>query len=79
MVHFDSSKPLVHLCYCIGSVLAHIMEDGAENHIAYHSRSLSHAEKKLRTRRKEGCSADAVSTYAALGPKTGCTRIQDYP
>ena len=60
MTHFDSSKPLLLTCdaspYGIGSVLAHVMEDGAEKTIAYHSRSLSHAEKNYTQIDKEGLS-----------------------
>ena len=60
MTHFDSSKPLVLTCdaspYGIGSVLAHVMEYGAEKPISYHSRSLSHAEKNYAQIDKEGLS-----------------------
>lgn len=57
MTHFGSSKPLVLTSpYSTGSVLAHVMEDGAEKPIAYHSRSLSHAEKNYAQIDKEGLS-----------------------
>ena len=57
MTHFDSSKPLVLTSpYGTGSVLAHVMEDGAEKPIAYHSRSLSHDEKNYAHIDKEGMS-----------------------
>ena len=58
MTHFDSTKPLVLLCdaspYSVGSVLVNIMEDGEDNHISYHSRRLSPAEKNCAQIDKEG-------------------------
>ena len=119
MTHFDSTKPLVLTCdaspYGVVSVLAHIMEDGEEKPIAYHSRRLSPAEKKyaqidkedlavivglakfhkylwgrpfllgtdhrppaLLVWGEEGCSANAVSSHAALGFDFGSTRIPDH-
>ena len=58
MTHFDSTKPLVLTCdaspYGVGSVMAHITEDGEEKPIAYHSRRLSPAEKNYAQIDKEG-------------------------
>ena len=58
MTHFDSTKPLVLTGdaspYGVGSVLVHIMEDGEEKPIAYHSRRLSPAEKNYAQIDKEG-------------------------
>jgi len=58
VTHFDLPKALILTCdaslYGIVSVLAHIMENGTEKPIAYHSRSLSPAEKNYTQIDKEG-------------------------
>ncbi|KAI0235303.1 Xanthine dehydrogenase/oxidase [Lamellibrachia satsuma] len=60
MTRFDSSKPLVLTCdaspYGVGSVLAHVMEDGAAKPTACHSRIMLHAEKNYVEINKEGSS-----------------------
>ena len=57
---FTYKRLLVLTCdaspYGIGSVLAHVMEDGADKPIAYHSRSISYAEKNYAQIDKQGLS-----------------------
>ena len=47
LVRFYPPKEVVLSCdaspYGVGAVLAHVMSDGTEQTIAYHSRSLEHA------------------------------------
>ena len=64
LVHFDPSKEIVLSCdaspYGVGSVLAHVMSDGIERLIAYHSRSLAPAEKNYSQLNKEALSIICV-------------------
>ena len=49
LVHYDPKKKIVLHCdaspYGVGSVMSHVMEDGEEKPVAYHSRALKPAER----------------------------------
>ena len=60
LVHFDPTLQLALSCdaspYGLGAVLSHVCEDGSDKPIAYASRSLAPAEKKVFSVRERGIS-----------------------